>query len=242
MIVGKLEILNEKLNTIKSNIPRIYEAGKKANHDSFWDTFQDYGSRVNYDDAFRTSYWNQKNFYPKYDIRIGSGNYSFELFNQGGTIFDFNQRLIDCGVTFDTSSSTGLLGLFYYSFIDNIPTIDTSNCSVLNYVFQYCRATTIQKIIFKSDGSQTFNSPFRNCVNLKNIIIEGVIGNNGIDLRESTLLSGDSIESFINALSTETSGLAITFSRTSVNNATFSSGKTWNELVSSRSNWTISLA
>ena len=64
----------------------------------------------------------------------------------------------------------------------------------------------------------------------------------------STKLSGASIVSIIEALSTTTSGLSVTLSQTAVNNMTFpivgnkGTYNSWTELEQSKTNWTISLA
>jgi hypothetical protein len=72
---------------------------------------------------------------------------------------------------------------------------------------------TIECVVLKENGSQKFTTPFQNCTNLKNIIIEGKIGQNGFDVRWSTKLTHDSLMSIINALydySTDTSGTTYT--------------------------------
>jgi hypothetical protein len=88
------------------------------------------------------------------------------------------------------------------------------------------------------------------CAELVDCPFEGVIGSNGIDLHWSTKLSHDSHVSIFNALSTATTGLTVTFSRTAVNKAFETSegandGTTsaeWLALVAAHNNWTISLA
>lgn len=90
---------------------------------------------------------------------------------------------------------------------------------------------------------------FNNCSNLRELTIEGTIGQNGFSVEHSTLLSKDSITSIINALSTTTSNLTITLSKTAVNNAfetssgagDGSTSEEWNTLIATKSNWSISL-
>lgn len=68
---------------------------------------------------------------------------------------------------------------------------------------------TIECIKLKEDGTQKFHTTFQNCTNLKNITIEGKIGQNGFDVRWSTKLTHESLMSIINALydySADTSG------------------------------------
>ena len=71
-----------------------------------------------------------------------------------------------------------------------------------------------------------------------------------LDMKSCTLLSKASITSIINALSSTTSGLTVTLSKTAVNTAfeTESGGadgstsQEWLALATTKSNWTISLA
>ena len=85
-------------------------------------------------------------------------------------------------------------------------------------------------------------------MNVQNLIIEGTIGQNGLNLQHSKKLSKESITSVINALSTSTGGLSITLSKTAVDNAFYnnivvgSNTMEWGQLVASRSNWTINLS
>jgi hypothetical protein len=86
------------------------------------------------------------------------------------------------------------------------------------------------------------NTVFFNCNALENLTIEGVIGQNGFDVRYSTKLSKASITSVINALSATTSGLTVTLSKTAVERAFGSTTSTeWSALVATKSNWNISL-
>ena len=42
----------EKLTLAAENVPKVYEAGKQAEHDRFWDDIQQFGERKNYENAF----------------------------------------------------------------------------------------------------------------------------------------------------------------------------------------------
>ena len=58
-------------------VGEVYEAGKKAEYDEFWDALQDYGNRTAYGNCFAR--WVSNCFYPKYDIRIvGNGLSAFQ--------------------------------------------------------------------------------------------------------------------------------------------------------------------
>jgi hypothetical protein len=74
---------------------------------------------------------------------------------------------------------------------------------------------------------------------LEELYCEGTLDITGLNLKDSTKLNKASIESIISVLSTTTTGLSITLSKTAVNNA-FTTDE-WNALIGTRTNWTISL-
>jgi hypothetical protein len=58
----------EKLTTVAENVPKVYEAGKQAERDSFWSVFQGKGNGANYRYAFCYGRVNDKTYNPIYDI------------------------------------------------------------------------------------------------------------------------------------------------------------------------------
>lgn len=231
--------IEEKLVKIADNMQKVYESGQKAGYDLLWDMLQQKGARKEY--LYTFAYWTDEMFYPKYSF-FPTG--SFNAFRNCQAKIDLAQRLIDCGVVMDTSGATSLTQGFMSSYFTRLGVISTLKCSSLSNVFQamsYC--VTIDKVILKSDGSQTFSSTFDNLPALENITIEGVIGKNGVSFKWSTNLSKASIESIINALSTTTSGLTVTLSSTAVSRAFGSTtADEWQALKDTRPNWVINLA
>ncbi len=59
----------ENLTTIAENVPKVYEAGKKAECDRFWDAFQNNGNRTDYANAFSYFNFNDSIYNPKYPLR-----------------------------------------------------------------------------------------------------------------------------------------------------------------------------
>lgn len=231
--------IQEKLTKIAEDMPKVYEAGvEQGRHDEwseFWDGIQDYGNRVNYAYAFVR--YKDDMFYPKYDIKVTN---AVRLFTRT-EIGNIKQRLIDCGVRLDLSAAADLTEVFYYATTTHLPIIDTTSSSDITYCINACEnLVEVEKLILKADGSQTMTAMLAYCPKLERITIEGVIGKNGVNTSRSTKLSKASITSIINALSTTTSGLTVTFSKTAVNNA-FSTEE-WDALIATRSNWTIALA
>jgi hypothetical protein len=157
------------------------------------------------------------------------------------------------GVVLDTSKDTGNMYIVQSSnYLETLPVISLIGRKSIGYCIYSCnKLMTIEKVILKSDGSQTFTDySFGQNSALEEIRFEGVIGKAGFNMKWSTKLSHDSIVSIVNALSTTTSGLSITLSKTAVNSAFAtttggtdgSTSAEWTALVATRSNWTISLA
>lgn len=215
-----------------------FEAGKKAEYDAFWDEYQENGNRIKYGCAFAGVGWNDKTFKPKYDIRPTEAS----RFLSGTGITDFKGALEKAGVVFDLSKA---ISISYITDASNtltrLPELNTTSCaSLLYFVYQASNLVSIDKVILKNDGSQKIGAQtFGYLTSLEEIRFEGVIGQNGLNLQHSMLLSKASIESIINALSTTTSGLAVTLSKTAVNNAFTADER--EALIATRTNWTISL-
>ena len=104
----------EKLTTIADNLQRVYEAGelvgfkngKQAEYDAFWDTFQDYGNRRAYYQAFQ-KYWTDETYNPKYPIITDDGGNT-----NAYDIFAYNSNITDTKVDIDISRSKATRNLF----------------------------------------------------------------------------------------------------------------------------------
>ena len=138
-----------------------------------------------------------------------------------------------------------LSNTFYYNYgiTDTVIEIDCYYCGTLNSTFNSAKA--LRRIpSLKVVSWNSFSSTFKSCFALEELGISGTIARNGLDLRDSTLLNKSSIEKIITCLSSTTSDLSVTLSKTAVDNA-FEDGSTGNEwlnLIATKSNWTISLA
>lgn len=235
----------EKLTAVAQNQQAVFDAGKRAEYHRFWDAFQMNGTLREYRNAFSSKGWNKDTFYPKYDIRSGNcGHATFFYFNIDREQFDLAQRLEECGVQYDSSESIYMDSTFYMACVTRLPVISAVSATQwgLRDTFSYSPVVTIDKLILRDDGTTKFSTPFNQCANLKNIVIEGVIGQNGFDMQHATQLTGASIESIINALSDTANGLTVTFSRQAVETAFGSTeAAEWTGLVGTKSNWTIKL-
>ena len=221
-----------------------YSTGKQAQYDEFWDVFQANGYIYSAQYMFAGVSWNDAIFKPKHNMTfITRCDYMFA----NSKITDLAGILEAQGVVFSFSNSTNFTGAFQYSQLTHIGIVDTRKATVLGSTFQYSSSLhTIDLLKLKTDGTQTFNNAFTACSGLKNITIEGIIGNS-INFASSPF-SKDSITSVITALSSTSSGKTLTLKKTAVNNAfgidvddetTYPDGTEFYNLRHSKDNWTF---
>lgn len=239
----------DKLQTILENEQKVFDAGKKAESDRFWDAYQDNGNRGNYASAFGGVGWTDELFKPKYNIQPTEAYMMF----RNCQVTDLVKSLSDLGVTLDFSKSINTQYVFQTVATKRVGIIDVSsstNSKVFDNMFAYAtNLVTIAVLRWSENARGLFNGTFSGCTALENVTFDGVIFDNGLDLKNSTKLSKNSIISAINALSSSTSGLTVTFSKTAVNKAfetatganNGSSSSQWATLIATKSNWTISL-
>ncbi len=192
------------LDDMAGNVDTVYysahragiEHGKDKQYDEFWDAYQDNGNRTDYQYAFAR--WRMGAFKPKYDIKPKGAIIMMFAYSK---LTDIAQHLEDMGVTLDTSEATGFRDFASYGSVTRLPEISTIGTSSLSGIFYNCPSLiTIDKLVFKDDGSQTWESTsFQGLPSLVNIEIEGEIGAN-FSLSNSSKLSYDSLMSIINAL------------------------------------------
>ena len=166
----------EKLTTIAENVPKVYEAGKTAEWNRFWDNLQDYGNRKGYNYAF--SWWADEAFYPKYDIipeqQVNSiattGIFAYSK------ISNIKKRLEDCGVVFSTSKLNTMQSIFIGCLTEELPDLDLSYVTWgCKYCWQNCknlRSLTLNDVQAKN----VFDSAFAGCISLSEFYITGEIG------------------------------------------------------------------
>jgi hypothetical protein len=248
----------DKIARAKADLDEVFEAGKQAEYDAFWDAFQENGKRNRYNYGF--SRFPADAFYPKYDIVPRENNWMFEAFNPSVVFndpkppLDLAARLEECGVKLIMDGGNAGNGVMYYAGvflnanISTTPPFDVVAGSAGD-MFKGCKSLhTIGKLNVTKD-SISFDYAFDNCTALENIEFSGSVGQS-LDFRWSALLTKASIESIINVLSTSATGKTATFSQTAVNNAFATStgagdGSTsaeWTALKNTRTNWTIALA
>jgi hypothetical protein len=208
----------DKLTTIAENVPKVYEAGKKAEYDAIWDNFL-YGKYNlvelgNCNRVFAGLGWNDKSFDPP-EITIKPYR-ADEMFRDSA----FTTDLRRVKAKFDFSECITMTMAFFNSNVSAVGVLDARKVSNLNQIFGYSKLETIEKLIVRD--ASTYSNPFISASNLKNIIIEGSIGENGFNVQWSDSLSHESLMSIINALqdkTSDTSGTVWTVTLGSTNKA-----------------------
>ena len=201
--------MTDKVATIAENVPKVYEAGKKAGNyeewNKFWDNFQDYGNATGYTHIFRSKNWNDENFKPKYSIVPSASNFQYTFYQSG--ITNLAQILEKCNVALNIENVT----LLYYSFassaITHIPTLNAIKCNNFQNMCNGCaNLLSIEKIIVNKDllTNSSFTGCFTGCYALEEIRFEGEISCNGLNLQWSTKLSHDSLMNILNCLQDKT--------------------------------------
>lgn len=175
--------------------------GKAEAHQAFWEELQRGGQRTNYQYGFLGMGFSFENFYPIYDI-VPQGNAAACFVNwnsQENHRGSLKERLALCGVRLDTSNVTIMQQLFSNCHITELPVVSMVNATGTKKAFSnnpYLH--TIEKLIV-SEKTQ-FDNCFEDTPALVNVIFEGVIAQNGLDLSDSPLLSYDSVKSVVDCL------------------------------------------
>lgn len=180
----------DKLTTIAENEQRVYEAGKQSEYDKFWNAIQTAGERTDYEYAFAGYGWTGEIFKPKYDMNV---SHSLMMFR-----YSLITDLTNLSINIDFSKSRTAKQIFEYSAIKHIGDFNVSgvrDSGETTGMFSNCLMLhTIDKFTVKSDGTSLFTNTFENCPALKNITVEGVIGQNiSFNLSPLTVASMNSI-------------------------------------------------
>ena len=200
----------------KQDFEDVYEAGRKAENDAFWDAFTYNGARTKYNRAFNN--WGSEYIRPNRKIiptNVSSGIQTFannpNLKKIEAAYFDFSQK------PFGTDDD----GSWYLTFSNcrNLEEIeDIGLVPTFRYYGTFTRCYKLHTVAKMRVNEDTgYIDPFSS--GIVNLTIEGIIGQNGFDTRFCKNLSKASILSILNALSTTTSDLIIPFSQAAVDKA-----------------------
>lgn len=169
--------------------------GKQAEHDAFWDEYQQNGTRTDYRSAFGGIGWGNNAFSPKYDMQPTNANNMFS----NSSITDLPATLEKAGVTLDLSKASTAQQIFLETKATHIGVVDLSNCAYATYLVAYSASLeTVEKVVF-SEKLINIVSGFAGCTALKNISFDGIIPIS-VSFADSPLLTNESVQSIIDHL------------------------------------------
>ena len=197
----------QQIERAKTDIDAVYqtgyekgkaEGGSDGYYNEFWDSYQSNGNRLSYTDGFAGMGWNNETFKPKYNI---NPNNCYRLFAESKISGDLVDILNNLNILFNTSQSTDMYYAFALSQFTHLGIISFESSTAINNSFRTASSLEIiDELIFKEDGSNTFNTPFMGCTALTTITkISGKIGNS-IPFPQSSKLTDDTVDQIINAL------------------------------------------
>jgi hypothetical protein len=246
----------EKTDTIfpadmPTSVGEVYDAGKEAERRERWENIllslrrNSWGAKF----AFAGKAWTDDTFDPPPQMDTTLRPYNAEQFFRECAITDLKGKLEKANVVMDFSDTLYSSNFAYYSAITNFPTINLSKSNAFDAAFAYLKGENVTlPLILGSEGNPKFPGTFDQSTGLTNLtIVSGVIGNN-IDLRWSPLTL-ESIESVLDALSPNATGMTATFNLDAVNKAfetdygkgDGSNSAYWQDRVAGVPNWTIAL-
>lgn len=215
--------------------------GKELTVGALSSAVQQNGQRTNYDDTFNGSSIDD-------DMLSALLNGWNSTIKQSNNMFRGTQNVTDGAYNekLDFSLSTSLNSAFASSTVTKLKKIDARSTLAgwngMANMFYNCKNLVSIDEFYPSTMCK-FSGTFLGCENLEKIMFMSEIAQDSLSFHNSSKLSKDSIESLINALSTETSGLTVTLSQEAVDKIHAAEDvTTWfPALAETRPNWTISL-
>ena len=176
-----------------SGVNEVYEAGKKAEYENFWDNFNYFSI---WDYHYAGTGWNKENFRPTEDIILSVRTFARHGWNRDG-IYDLVEHLKSLGVKIIKMTS-GRETFIYCTMFNRLPEIDATKATYfLDTFYGMIRLVTIDKLIINTDVVTNWSADiFGNCTRLVNINMEGSVLGKSISFLWCPL-SVESIKSII---------------------------------------------
>ena len=226
------------MNAYSEGITEGYENGKQNEHNRFWSTYCSDGTGGDWRRKFANPSWTDELFDPPF-TKIKATLYAGSMFQNSG-IRNGLKKLTEIDVS-ETNVSKSSMSNFANSSLSNYyPIMKFPAGCDLNLSFAHnTNLVEIEKLVI--DETTTFTNTFLSCSRLKNITIEGTIGQS-IDFKDCPLTAA-SLVSVIEHLSDNAIGATATFKQSATNAADWSTTNynSWDQLIATKPNWTITL-
>lgn len=218
-------LIADKLAQIARNEQKVFDAGE----DAMWDRVQQNGNRTCYDYAFLR--WGGEYIRPKYKV-VPTESAKNVIYNCPD-IVKVEAKYFDLSkMPYGTNANQS----HAYNFGTCKKLIEIEDIGLqpsFSYEYFGCWDNKLVKVAcIRVDENTIVSNMLTGNPELRDVTIEGTIGQTGINLSSSTKLSEASITSIVNALSEDliyASGKSITFSKTAVDNAF--EGLVWDDTI-----------
>lgn len=228
------------LENMASGVNEVFDAGKKSEYDSFWDS-------ANLDNVSPTSFsgnlWNDETFKPSRDIIWGDNSAQWSFANN--RITNLKACLERLGVKLDMSRATAFGYAFATAITEELPEINMSGAkhtgltSIGGNMPNLIRAEIVLPSAYPDNPTES-NSIFANCSKLQHLTVKGLVDFSW-NLSKSPL-SVESMKSVISCLKDYAGDTAnehkytITFKASAfkaleAEGATSPKGNTWTEYI-----------
>jgi hypothetical protein len=189
----------ERTLQLKADFDGVYEAGKKAEYNEFWDNFNKGNGSAQWDFRYAGTGWCKANFRPTEDIVCSARTFARHGWNRAD-VYDLAEHLDNLGVKIIKMTSARETFL-YCTMFSRLPEIDASSCTYFYDTFYgMTRLVTIDKFVVNTDNATNWSGAlFDNCVKLVNINMEGSIIGKSISFSVCPL-SVESIKNIISCL------------------------------------------
>lgn len=143
-----------------------------------------------------------------------------------------------CSPTYQLKSGYANYLFAYASKLEEIPDMGIPILLRADRAFAYCYA--LKKIeVFRIHKTSTFSNTFDYCHALEEITIEGVIGQNGLNLSWSTKLSHDSLLNVLNCLEDKSSDTSGTTWKVTLGSANLAKLTASEKAIATKKGWTL---
>lgn len=199
----------EKLTTIAENEQKVFDAGKGKSELAMWDFITNKGKRVFYEYAFKS--WGGEYFRPPYKIVPTSR--SLCMFEESN-IKKIESKYLDLSkITIGNAADNTSNNYCTFRYCENLEEVEDIGMPAGGYYYTWGWCYNLHTVaVMRCRKEGGYRSPFGECKKLRNITIEGVIGNN-FSMAYCPLLTAESLISIIDALF-DFSGTANEYTRT----------------------------
>lgn len=181
----------EKELLLKKDFDDVYEAGKQAEYDKFWDAYQDNGNRVIYNYAFAGVGWTDENFKPKHNIS-GERN----VYNATFSNTNISRAIKDLGI--DIKTYANINNFANNARITHFNTLDFSEVTQCNNGLSSPYLIRIERLILGNPN--IFTGMFAISSNVEYIGFEGIVSSNGLNLSPCAKLQKECLVALLNIL------------------------------------------